>query len=79
VVEPLPPELKGDWPRISDWATWVGTQFVLKSGIPWEMSPQERGCGSGMTCWRLALEVSPAGAAFLRRYAGVLWEWGVKY
>jgi transposase len=26
--------------------------FVLKSGIPWEMLPQEMGCGSGMTCWR---------------------------
>jgi len=24
----------------------------LKSGIPWEMLPQEMGCGSGMTCWR---------------------------
>jgi transposase len=26
--------------------------FVLKSGIPWEMLPQELGCGSGMSCWR---------------------------
>jgi transposase len=26
--------------------------FVLKSGIPWNMLPQELGCGSGMTCWR---------------------------
>ena len=26
--------------------------FVLQSGIPWEMLPQEMGCGSGMTCWR---------------------------
>ena len=26
--------------------------FVLKSGVPWEMLPQEMGCGSGMTCWR---------------------------
>jgi transposase len=25
---------------------------VLKSGIPWELLPQEMGCGSGMTCWR---------------------------
>ena len=25
---------------------------MLKSGIPWEMLPQEMGCGSGMTCWR---------------------------
>src|SRR5215212_11997052 len=25
---------------------------MLKTGIPWEMLPQEIGCGSGMTCWR---------------------------
>jgi transposase len=29
-----------------------GILFVLQSGIPWEMLPQEMGCGSGMTCWR---------------------------
>jgi transposase len=29
-----------------------GILFVLRSGIPWEMLPQEMGCGSGMTCWR---------------------------
>jgi len=30
----------------------TGILFVLQSGIPWEMLPQEMGCGSGMTCWR---------------------------
>ena len=30
----------------------TGILFVLKSGIPWEMLPQEMDCGSGMTCWR---------------------------
>lgn len=30
----------------------TGILFVLKSGIPWEMLPQEMGCGSGMSCWR---------------------------
>ena len=30
----------------------TGILFLLKSGIPWEMLPQEMGCGSGMTCWR---------------------------
>jgi transposase len=30
----------------------LGTLFVLKSGISWEMLPQEAGCGSGMSCWR---------------------------
>jgi len=30
----------------------TGILFVLRSGIPWEMLPQEMGCGSGMSCWR---------------------------
>jgi len=29
-----------------------GILFVLKSGIPGEMLPQEMGCGCGTTCWR---------------------------
>ena len=29
----------------------TGIIFVLKSGIPWELLPQEMGCGSGMACW----------------------------
>jgi transposase len=33
----------------------------LKSGIPWEMLPQEMGCGSGMTCWRRLKEWNEAG------------------
>jgi transposase len=33
-------------------ACLTGILFVLRSGIPWEMLPQEMGCGSGMTCWR---------------------------
>lgn len=30
----------------------TGILYVLKSGVPWEMLPQELGCGSGMSCWR---------------------------
>lgn len=30
----------------------TGILFVLKTGIPWELLPQEMGCGSGMSCWR---------------------------
>ena len=30
----------------------TGIVFVVQSGIPWEMLPQEMGCGCGMTCWR---------------------------
>src|SRR4028118_265933 len=56
VVEPLlpeqPPKPKGGRPRVNDRAALTGILFVLKTGIPWEMLPQEMGCGSGMTCWR---------------------------
>jgi transposase len=56
VVAPLlPPERpkpKGGRPRVSDRAALTGIIFVLKSGLAWELLPQELGCGSGMTCWR---------------------------
>ena len=56
IVEPLLPEElpkpEGGRPRVDDRAALTGIVFVLKSGIPWEMLPQEMGCGSGVTCWR---------------------------
>ncbi len=56
VIEPLvpeePPKPKGGRPRVPDRAALTGILFVLKTGIPWEMLPQEMGCGCGMTCWR---------------------------
>ena len=65
VVEPLlpkePPKPKGGRPRLSDRAALTGIVFVLKSGIPWEMLPQELGCGSGMTCWRRLRDWQRAG------------------
>ena len=65
VIEPLLPEEqpkpKGGRPRIDDRAALTGILFVLKSGIPWEMLPQEMGCGSGMTCWRRLKEWHEAG------------------
>ena len=42
----------GGRPRVNDRAALTGILFVLKTGIPWQMLPQEMGCGSGMTCWR---------------------------
>ena len=42
-------------------ATLTGIVFVLMSGIPWEMLPQEMGCGSGMTCWRRLRDWHEAG------------------
>ncbi len=65
LVEPLlpeqPPKPKGGRPRVNDRAALTGILFVLKTGIPWEMLPQERGCGSGMTCWRRLKEWHKAG------------------
>lgn len=58
---------------VPDRAALTGIVFVLRSGIPWQMLPQEMGCGSGMTCWRRKeislrgyasdLQVAPAKAA----------------
>lgn len=65
IIEPLlppePPKPKGGRPRIPDRKVLTGILFVLKSGIPWEMLPQEMGCGSGMTCWRRLRQWHEAG------------------
>jgi transposase len=65
IVAPLlpdePPKPEGGRPRIDDRAALTGIVFVLKSGIPWEMLPQEMGCGSGVTCWRRLREWHEAG------------------
>ncbi len=65
VIEPLlpgePPKPKGGRPRVPDRAALTGILFVLRTGVPWEMLPQEMGCGSGMTCWRRLKEWHEAG------------------
>nr|CUV21041.1 protein of unknown function [Ralstonia solanacearum]CUV22513.1 protein of unknown function [Ralstonia solanacearum]CUV31604.1 protein of unknown function [Ralstonia solanacearum]CUV32563.1 protein of unknown function [Ralstonia solanacearum]CUV41245.1 protein of unknown function [Ralstonia solanacearum] len=47
-------------PSGRDRAVLTGILFVLQSGIPWEMLPQEMGCGSGHEL--LAQTARPAGS-----------------
>ena len=61
LLPPRPPRPKGGRPPIEDRAALTGILFVLKSGIPWEMLPQEMGCGCGMTCWRRLRDWQEAG------------------
>ena len=61
LLPPEPPQPNGGRPRVSDRAALTGIIFVLKSGIPWEMLPQEMGCGSGVTCWRRLRDWQEAG------------------
>ncbi len=55
------PKPRGGRPRISDRAALSGILFVLRTGIAWEDLPPERGCGSGVTCWRRLRDWQEAG------------------
>src|SRR5438094_13393 len=77
LIEPfLPSPLRrpaGGRPRVPDRACLTGVVFVLRSGIPWQMLPQELGCGSAMTCWRRLRDWQLAGVWDLIHFA--LLEW----
>jgi transposase len=56
-IEPLLPKHhapgpEGGRPPVDDRAALTGILFVLRTGLPWELLPQEMHCGCGMTCWR---------------------------
>ena len=61
LLPPPRPKPKGGRPRIPDRAVLAGIIFVLRTGIQWEMLPQQMGCGSGMTCWSRLRDWQEAG------------------
>jgi transposase len=64
-IEPVLPEerpkLNGGRPRVPDRAALAGIVFVLRTGCPWRLLPEELGCGSGTTCWRRLRDWQEAG------------------
>lgn len=61
LLPPLPPHPHGGRPWVGNREALTGIIFVLRTGIPWEMLPQEMGCGCGMTCWRRLRDWQQAG------------------
>ena len=80
-IEPLLPAPreypKGGRPPVGNREALTGILFVLRSGIPWEMLPQEMGCGSGMSCWRRLRDWQERGIWQLLHF--VLLDWLARY
>ena len=81
LIQPMlpstPPHPKGGRPRLPDRACLIGILFVMRSGIPWEMLPQEMGCGSGMSCWPRLRDWQQLGIWQLIHF--VLLDWLARY
>jgi transposase len=63
VLEPLLPERprqRTGRPRVNDRAAFTAIVFVLLTGVPWRMVPNELGC-SGVTAWRRLRDWQAAG------------------
>lgn len=65
IVRPLLPSPPHKTPagrtRLDDQPMFTDILFILQSGLPWELLPQEMGCGSGMTCWHHVRDCQEAG------------------
>jgi transposase len=78
-IEPLLPKRRPRNRRhagrkpLPDRAVLTGILFVLRTGLPWNLLPQEMGCGSGTTCWRRLVRWQRAGV-WKRLHAVLLTE-----
>jgi transposase len=63
VLEPMLPERPArriGRPRVEDRVAFTAILFVLLTGLPWRLVPEEIGC-SGVTAWRRLLDWQAVG------------------
>lgn len=77
----FPPQVaspEGGRPPVTHRQALTGIIFVLRTGLPWNMLPQEMNCGSGVTCWRRFREWTESGLweRIRLRILHLLGKWG---